>query len=377
MGRNGVDLRKSDRRKCGKRKCGKRKAEGAYGNVRRLKSYMAVWLIIASVVIIAFFTPQAIFWIQDGVLHQRTELDQRERMDVETLSSGYEKSLYQRMLNFAEGLALGDSFYVTSRNLAANGETEELEEYLYSGHLYQGMMEHMEALDLIPMTLFKSEYAVSQWKQYVVYSDNYTKGVNFILWYIELAYSNDIEVKLLADAETGTLYALKIQGCKWMRISDYADAKYAWMFESGNMTDLWLICASQFEAISSETDLMELATGSTGTESDGGLEENKEDLYEEERILAMMEAHGIADAAADLQVFQKEEAYIAIMAYIEDRIECNFEERFVRLRLPYKAAALEITVEIGEWQADEERLSYMYPDITVGVRQLYEMIPEF
>ena len=48
-----------------------------------------------------------------------------------------------------------------------------------------------------------------------------------------------------------------------------------------------------------------------------------------------------------------------------------------RLRLPYKAASLEIFIEFGTLDSEEKGLSYAYPDILIGVRQLYEMIPEF
>lgn len=350
-------------------------------NAGRRRPYLTVPFALAAVVMTAFFTPQIIFRIQDSVLYRRTELSQREPMDVEALSSSYETSAYQRMLSFAEGLALGDSFYVTSRNLLANGDKEELDEYLYSGTLYQGILQWMAGMDLIPAEALEYEHNVSQWKQYVVYSDNDTKGVSFLLWYIELSYMNNISVKLLSDAQTGMLYAMSIQGCRWGAPFAYAHIKYEELFGPGSLMELWLLSAAHFEAISSDADLQELIAKSLGMELEETKQENRTDLQngemlsEEERIRARL-YEGKEDVDIDMEVIRSEINYAAITAYIEDRIESDMEECWARLWLPFGTASLEISLEIGE-QTDADGSFYEYPDVIIGARQLYEMIPEF
>ncbi len=373
-------LKKYDAKKTEGRKWGRGNPEGLFGKLRRSKQYFVAPLVIASVVVTAFFTPQIMFRIQDSVLHRKTEWSRQERMDVEALSSSYEKNIFQRMLNFAEGLALGDSFYVTSRNLAAGGDTAELEEYLKSGYLNEGIGQYAASWDLISLYALEFGYTLSQWKQYVVYSDNYTKGVNFILWFIELVCEDGITVRLLTDAETGMLYALKIQGCRWVGDSEYTYIKYKKFFEPESLRELWLFCASYFGVISTDAQLQELAADSTTIitsntdrqESETDMEEN-----EDEDILDVWYINGVANGVVDMQPSLEKDTYAAITAYIEDRIEGDWENRLARLRLPYKAASLEIFIEFGTLDSEEKGLSYAYPDILIGVRQLYEMIPEF
>lgn len=376
-GSSGKRGRKFDARKPKKRdggKQGKRTAEDVGRHGRGRRQYIAALFVIAVVVMAAFFTPQIMFWIQDGVLHRRTELGRQDPMDVEALSSGYEKNTYQRMLNFAEGLALGDSFYVTFKNLAVNGDSAELEEYLRSGYLYEGIPNYMAALDLVPLYVFEYGYTLSQWKQYVVYSDNYAKGVNFILWYIELVYSDGIKLKLLTDAQTGTLYALKTQDCQWAE-SSYPGAKYKELLERGGLIELWLLCGAQFGVFSTDEQLKDLAAGMAETESDMERTDRVDDF--QKYFYGIWNLHGNTDVIVHGQPSLEEKSYAAIMEYIKDKVDWDLENRFARLRLPYKTASLEVFVELGEMESEEKGMSYMYPDFTIGVRQLYEMIPEF
>lgn len=360
----------------------KKSSKGSKGasqrNKRRYRQYIPVPIIIMVVVMAAFFTPQIMFLVQDGFLHGRTELSRQDPMDVEALSSSYEKSVYRRMQNFAEGLALGDSFYVTSKNLAASGDPAELDEYIHSGYLYQDMLQYVLALNLIPLYGLDYEYTLSQWKQYVVYSDNYGKGINFILWYVEFVCIDDITVRLLADAETGTLYALKVQGCLLAELSEYVDRKYEELLDSGRLSELWLLCGSQFGVFSTDEELQGLITGQEEAESDIGHRESEAYPYDqEESFRAKWEAYGIANAVVDMQIIQEEEDYAAATAYIEGMVESDWENRLARLRLPYGTASLEIYMELGKWESEAKGWSYVYPDLTIGVRQLYEMIPEF
>ena len=98
---------------------------------------------------------------------------------------------------------------------------------------------------------------------------------------------------------------------------------------------------------------------------------------EDEDILDVWYINGVANGVVDMQPSLEKDTYAAITAYIEDRIEGDWENRLARLRLPYKAASLEIFIEFGTLDSEEKGLSYAYPDILIGVRQLYEMIPEF
>lgn len=380
--------RQEEREKCSHKEWGSRRRHNIGRSGRRtgngiFRSYFAVPLVLAAVLLTAFFTPQIMFRIQDSVLHRRTELSRRERMDLEALSGSYEKSLYKRMLNFAEGLALGDSFYVTSKNLADSQTEETLEKLLYSGDLYQGMTQQAAVLNLFPFYTFDGEFTVEQWKQYVVYSDNYARGVNFILWYIELAFTDDITLKLLTDAETGTLYALKTEGGSRVGPIRYVIDKYKELFAKESLTELWLLCASHFEAVTSDGDLLRMVMGSSGAGPDTekpSVVESEYDAYYERGHEGKVQLERLDAGVAESTVKGEEwdgDTYAALAAYIEERTEGSWEEQLIRLRLPYEAASLEISMEIGGLESDGNGMMRLYPDITMGVRQLYEMIPEF
>ncbi len=367
------------------RDIGKQKEKSAHRKSRgRYKLYIAELLGLTAIVMAAFFIPQLLFRIQDNILYGRTELSRRESMDLEALSGTYEASLYKRMLNFAEGLAMGDSFYVNARNLTPN---EELEDYLNSDNLIL-LTEQIMSMVLFPMIFWDYGYEVSQWTQYVIYSDNYTKGVNFILWYIELTSMDGVKLGLLKDAQMDTIYAVKVHGCDWMDSSPYSVMKYTSLLEHESLIELWLFCALRFEVISSETDLLEQFTQSGGSQTGAdGRTETGIEMIENERYAAkeMVEQYiEIIDdsESADIGVGSYEDEltaddYRAILDYIEDRIESDPENRLASLRLPYGNASLEAVVRIGELQTQNLELSYMYPDITFGIRQIYEMIPEF
>ena len=156
---------------------------------------------------IAFFSPRWIFGIQDRKQYNNLVLNERENIDVAVLSTNYETSFYRRMVNFAENQTNQANFYVTSEELT---DYEELQNFLYSGNgLNRTEIAVLMDIDLITSDIYECE--ISKWKQYIVYSDDYTKGVNFILWYIELEHPDE-EIgtyKLLLEANTGEFYGLQ------------------------------------------------------------------------------------------------------------------------------------------------------------------------
>lgn len=111
------------------------------------------------------------------------------------------------MGNFAEGISAGENYYVAVQELEAG---DEINNYLYSeSGLYSEMLQAFVDGGLLPYDFWISTAVVRQWKQYVIYSDNYAKGVNFILWYLDVESSGGVTLKLLVDAEDNTIYAVK------------------------------------------------------------------------------------------------------------------------------------------------------------------------
>lgn len=305
---------------------------------------------IATVVLAALFVPQAIFWVQDDLLCRKTSLGQRESMGAEALSTVYEKSLAARMRNFAEGLAAGERFYVTSQSLTVNAE---LEKYLKSDRmLYLNLAAKLAGADWMADHILAGLLTVAEWKQYVIYSDNYDKGVNFILWYIDL--KNDVDgvgIRILADAEDGTIYALRTENAYWLSQGDtLANAVGG---ETDRAAALWAALALHYGAL------------------------------EGEAIVAWMEKKGwITEAFLDLNLFYEKQIGLDVVGEMDaegvellqgilEKAEYRWETpNCLDFILPYGGAALDCL--LGEMEPLSKD-----PKVIIGIRQIYECIPDF
>lgn len=342
--------------------------------VRGVSYYATILFVITGLVVLAFFTPQFIFQVQDAVLCKDTVLSRQESMNVEALSTTYEQSLAVRMLNFAEGLAEDDTFYVTCQNLTVS---DEVDNYLYSQEgLYSETISSFINGNMLPVGLWEMEFAVTQWKRYVIYSDNFTKGVNFILWYIEMENPEGIFFKMLVDAEDKTIYAIKTEGNeahageyeKWENY-DYLD-RILW--SDGAAMDLWGYFAMYYEALSDE----EKKLFYTLEEQFG---------YEIDDMNANGFERGDAAAAMEAEMGEMETYMEEMGTYMEDvdkwsvlqqKIQYYMDdnERIV-FRMPYGDTWLDTVIDMPAMAMPT--YVYVYPNATIGVRQIYEMIPEF
>lgn len=349
-------------------------------------------VVLAAVIFVAFFTPQVLFYVQDRILYGDTQLSTRESVDTEALGGTYEKSLYQRMLRFAEGLSAGRRFYVTSKNLTPD---EELEEYLNSGSLYQGLVNYLLGMDLIPLVLWDKGYTVSEWKQYVVYSEDYSAGVNFLLWYIELEFMEGVKLKLLTDAETETLYALKSENCQWKDSNSYFSDRLQALEDQSTLTELWCFSSIYFEIFSSpdvlpageriETDRETGKETIIYSQGNKEIDDSSVNFGEEKVQIWLKELLQMADAWAgetditDSAVYGEYIDQESVRKYIWDKIESSGENGDIcyHFHMPYGESVLDMTVNIKSWQTEDSGIVYMYPDLTIGIQQIYERIPEF
>lgn len=173
---------------------------------KRLFAYAAGAFVVVLLVAGAFLSPRIVFAVQDDLRCGKVELEGLERMDITSFSTGYEQDLYQRFLRFAEGLAEGEQYYVAAKELEP---TSEIMDYLASDRgMYQEGIVILLDQDFIPTEAL--DYNLRQWKQYVIYGDDFSEGVNFLLWYIELGNPGTPVLRLLVDAETGSVYAVSM-----------------------------------------------------------------------------------------------------------------------------------------------------------------------
>lgn len=166
--------------------------------------------IFLSLLLAALFVPQGIFALQDALRYREYGFGTASEQNITLLQDSYETSLYRRLERFAQEKSDGVPMYVTEQDLEPG---EELEAVLKSDKgLYQnGILLWVDA-EYLPADMVLGEFngkMVTAWKQYVIYSENFAKGVNFIIWYIEMENPAGCVVKLLLDAQTGDVYGIR------------------------------------------------------------------------------------------------------------------------------------------------------------------------
>ena len=321
---------------------------------RNYFNYTIMLLVLTALVAGAFLLPQIIFRIQDDIVCGNVVLGQRESMDVEMMSTAYEKSLASRMANFAGGLAEKETYYMTAQELEI---TDEVSDYVYSdAGIYQNIAATFIEGGLLPYNIWEEDYAVSHWKQYVIYSDDYAAGVNVILWYIEMKDDNGSVLKILADAEDGTIYGLKMENGQEIWMDRYGDYLRRYLMYDSMLTELWTYFMVYYEALSAERIndfyvLMEML----GDMDINEYLERKEELATITDGSDMLWLYDLEPETAGYQVEEKNQ---------------------ITFYLPYGDTCLEVGIHVEEPEVQYD-YNYIYPDLTVGIRQIYEMIPEF
>lgn len=298
-------------------------------------------LALAILIAAAFFAPQMVFRMQDYFLCANTLLSKREAMDVEALSTTYERSLGKRMRNYSDGLGAGEIYYVTGQDF---DNLEEISDSLPES-MYENIVWLYVEAEVIPVEFYKSDYTINKWKRYVIYSEDYAKGVSFILWYFELQDRTGMVMKLLTDGEDGTFYALKTETNGLLEQNETLAEVYdkynnagtdlTWFLDDPNyLAQLWQEYAWYYEFMPGT----ELFTNSESVERAAAVYWDSEEIYDE------------YDGA---------------------------EGRRMRFYLPFGTVPLEFLVDIGTADLGLRYVTYRYPDVTIGIRQIYERIPEF
>lgn len=188
---------------------------------KHILQYAASILAFALLIVSALWLPQVFFEVSDALRYGEVSLMEQEEPDVLTLTNGYEESLYRRLESFAEGRAGQRQYYINTQPMEV---TEEIRKLLFESELrfhaygiYQDVIvvHFFEPLGFAPETFArKTGMELYQWKQYVIYSDNYAQGVNFVLWCFGLKNLSGDNLTILMDAHDYTVYAVQITGSK-------------------------------------------------------------------------------------------------------------------------------------------------------------------
>ena len=288
--------------------------------------------------------PNILFGLNDRYLWQGIALETREPVDVAILSSSYETDLYERMYHFAQGLAAGTEYYASVQELEVTADLY----YQLQGEsgLRQNFLYKIFINELLNESIFW-DYTIDIWKQYVIYNDNYTQGVDFILWYLEFTVPAGEKVKILIDAEDMTLYGIRTEGSK---ILEQMDRLYRWgngeftLYEYFTRTgyelpDYWNIVSYYYTAITIE------------------------DL---ERYYQQLEYYGY--------VFTQLPDSAITESIISTKLSISSDGNRFDLDIPYGEQSLGFCME---HMPDDSGNYYYYPQLTMGIESIYKLIPEF
>lgn len=342
-------------------------------------------------VCIAFFGPRWIFGLQDRKWYNDLVLGERENIDVAVLSTNYEESFYRRMVNFAENQNNQTNYYVTSEELT---DYQELQSFLESDNgLYRNEIAVLMELKLITSDIFECE--IGKWKQYIVYSDDYTKGVNFILWYIELEHPDE-EIgtyKLLLEAGTGEFYGMQADTGGILPKGYVTDAssatlaQYIGITTMANYYEAWYSLAYFFSGLAEEGSFFEYYNT---------LYVNLLNWYDATGRKYGVGAYGSGSGFGNAQVDYPESMPVTteiLQILMEFQYSENGEEvrwaNYLQQNLPMVVVQnggnrLESTFPYDDGQLTfriETAQAVSYPgslhDVTAGFPAIYSLIPEF
>ena len=209
----------------------------------------------------AFLIPTRIFELQDNLRCGKIVLTEAEEMDITSFNTGYEKKLYQRLFRLAMKLKEGQQFYVASQEVE---DTSEMEAFLKSERgLYQETFLAWVGNGLIPDDVLL--YPLLQCKKYVIYGNDFSDGVNFILWYVELDNEGQT-LKLLIDAETEEVYGICFEESEDSLIrqeyvdntDDYTLKDYLGIGSEYDMLNMWFELACYYGGFE-ESEIFQIA----------------------------------------------------------------------------------------------------------------------
>lgn len=346
---------------------GRRRNGDRYHTLR----YILVAVVLLGLLCGAFLGPELVFRAQDGYLCQDTELSMRENLDISVMTTSYEPSLGRRLADYARGLADGTQYYVTSQEFEV---TKDLYDRLTDSDIgiYQGLLYTFLDLSYLPYTITDG-FTVEQWKQYVIYSEDYAQGVNFILWYLLLYDAEGIGYELLMDAEYGNLYAVKSAGTAAPMTSIEEREHNLAMMEKYEVDAYWAEIWN--------------ATSKWGVKRRWGL------WYDLSGQFESMNRH-LLDAVymtlmEDLPYLESlEEISAADRQFLEKLIQedglCRIENggNTLYIMLYYDEYPLRLDIRaVGvdklAWTNGEVQLYEAYPGFIIGLSDVYGLIPEF
>lgn len=338
-----------------------RSRNGGNGKDRkRYVLYAAGAVFLAGLVLAAFLVPQTVFSVQDAIRCRDYSFAKWGEQDVTLMSASYDMSLYNRLSSFAADLAEGVELYVTEQEMEPD---QQLYDFLESdrGFYQDGILMWVDE-EVIPANMVYGDFhtdMITEWKQYVIYSADYDKGISFMIWYVELENPAGAVVKMLFDAQTGAIYGVRCDYSKQrdgeqiealkMRLSDLIGASE----DDMNMRDAWWALAYYYSGLTDLVNFFEEEWTSV-------------QLYDKNGMMISDSPDQLSENAKELESLDEKMAW----SVYDDGRTMDFV-------FPYENASL--TFRMAQ-EGDMVYLTKYYKnvwDCVIGFPDIYGMIPEF
>jgi hypothetical protein len=316
----------------------------------------------------AFFVPQLVFQVQDGVDTSGYQFESMQVQDVTWLDNAYETSLYNRLSRLAKEESEGKGLYVAGQDMEAD---QGLYTFLLSEEgLYQDSITFWTDTDVIPY-FFRSQFDITTRRQYVIYSDDYANGVDFILWYLELYAPNGAVLKLLMDADDGAVYGIRVS---------YGDLEDSFVTDE---TTRWWDCDELFggSALGDVQDRKQF--GMRLFYYMGGLGELEAvssyaaEAFGLENTVALYDVKGGAEVRTDSSRVSAEAQRQWDALADQIGVVVSDGERRIDVTFPYGEFSENFRMQIESAGYYFEEYGRSYPELTIGFSSIYERIPEF
>lgn len=233
-------------------------------NTKRYAICMAGLVIL---VLGAFLGPQFVFAGQDRYHMENTWQETRNSLDIEKLSYNYEQSMMTRMENFARGIAEKRTYYTSFMDCEANQEIGEI----VAQALFHDWLYILEETGAVPFSVQPNRIAsveedgsitiidngigrIEECKKYVICEDNFENGAAIIAWYVKINVREGVDLKLLIDAESNSIYYMEAVNRKGKIFESYATLPDALTYYLPGLDDRYSYYREYYEAQAMERD---------------------------------------------------------------------------------------------------------------------------
>lgn len=167
--------------------------------------YFLCTVLLAALVLSAFFAPSVIVKMNDNSLFETIVLESRDGIDYEMLDLQYEDELDARLNAFSKGLHEGRKYYIASSGKSENDLNNLQLESVFEQEIFYVLAD----MGIFFATEEIFDIAkISDWDYYVIYGDDVTAGAAFLCWYLEIT-TDEQKIRVLCDSKDYSVYYME------------------------------------------------------------------------------------------------------------------------------------------------------------------------